>query len=149
MKNIKNKIKKILKVLLSIVVLLVLGASFFIYSSQHIMFWDYPKNLSSEKETIEVTYVRWACACANWLPTEFADADIETQETECIFIEAANKDLIVSDSIIDKYSRTIKLRLTGSFYNDKGISRTYESPTSQIPDNARVFRYTTMEILNK
>ena len=40
-----------------------------------------------------------------------------------------------------------KIRLIGSFYKGKGISRDYVQQTSQYPEEGRVFRYTDIEIV--
>ena len=57
---------------------------------------DYPENLENKTDTIEVTYIAWACACANWLPTEYLkDPNYSTTDNaeDCIYIEASEKKL--------------------------------------------------------
>lgn len=127
----------------------VAAIAFLAYSNHNIMFWEYPNSLSKKTETIEVSYIMWACACANWLPIPRENPEAEIKDTDCIFIEAAIPDLIVQDSFFDENQYKKKLRLTGSYYNDEGISRTYEMPTSQKPDKAKVFRYTKMEVIKR
>ena len=59
-----------------------------------VTFMDYPYVLSDEVDTIKVTYVAWACACANWLPTDsMKNSDYRATEMadDCIFIEAERK----------------------------------------------------------
>lgn len=77
MKSLKSKIKKVLVIVLGVLFFLVIAFSLFIFSKHNIMFWDYPKNLSDKIETIEVSYIAWACACANWLPLPRENPDAE------------------------------------------------------------------------
>lgn len=148
MKSLRSKLKIALIVFIAITLVAVGTLSFLAYANNNIMFWEFPKNLSNKTETIEVTYVMWACACANWLPLPRTHPESEIKDSECIFIEAATENLIVPDSFYTDYLSK-KVRLTGSYYTDKGISRTYEMPTSQRPEKAKVFRYTEIEILDK
>ncbi|MFK7933296.1 MAG: hypothetical protein AB8G22_07290 [Saprospiraceae bacterium] len=100
-------------------------------------------------DTIEVTYIAWACACANWLPTKYLKTpNYETTDNseDCIFIEAENEELRIPDEYrLGGYGNRIKL--IGQFYRDEGISRYYEQPTSQKPKIAKVFRYSKIEVI--
>ena len=110
---------------------------------------DYPDNLKKRIDTIEVTYVAWACACANWLPTEFLeDPNYSSTDNadDCIYIEASNEKLKLPEEFeLGGYNN--RIRLIGSYYKEKGISRDYIQPTSQKPEKGKVFRYTEIEII--
>jgi hypothetical protein len=110
------------------------------------MFNSYPNDLSEKTDTIELSYINWACACANWRPTKLNGLQIEDSITDesCIFIEAGPSTYQVSEEI---YCCSNRVRLIGSFYEDEGISRDYISPTDQKPDLARVFQYHTFEYI--
>ena len=148
MKSLKSKIKKVLLIALGVLFFLVIAFSLFIFSKHNIMFWDYPKNLSDKIETIEVSYIAWACDCANWLPIPRENPDAEIKDTDCIFIEPATPDLEVPDSYWQGETSEKKVRLTGSYYNTKGIPKEY-SFMGMKPDKAKVFRYTKMEVLER
>ncbi len=113
------------------------------------MFWEYPNSLSKKTETIEVSYIRWACACANWVPLPRENSDAEIKDTDCIFIEPATKDLEVPDSYWQGETSEKKVRLTGRYYKTKGIPRDYSMNTDIKPDKALVFRYTKIEVLGR
>ena len=113
-----------------------------------ISFLDYPQELAAEIDTIEVTYIAWACACANWLPTSYLeDPDYEVSENDedCVFLEAEKKELKIPAKYYSGGNN--RIRLIGRFYKDKGISKDYEQPTSERPTKARVFKYAKIEIL--
>lgn len=146
---LKSKIKKVFTIVLATTLLFCLVFAGVVYAKQNIMQWEHPDDLSNKTETIEVSYVAWACACANWLPIPRENPDAEILDTDCIFIEAATDEVKVPESFFDENYNSKKLRITGNFYNEEGISRTYESPTSQKPDKAKVFRYTKIEVLER
>ena len=110
---------------------------------------DRPWLLSDNEETIEVTYVHWACDCADFVETKkFAhNAVTEPDDDDYIFIEPARAEIKLGD---DFYSdkRFYKLRLTGRFYLDKGIPGSYELKTPMKPDHAKVFRYDKIEYVD-
>lgn len=110
----------------------------------------YPESLSDHEEEITVEYIEWACPCANWHPTHLPMADGDN----CIFIEAAGKpfpeDTIWSS---DWMYRKYDVKLIGSYYEHKGISRDYVLPAGDpilLPSiKARVFRYTHWELVER
>lgn len=114
---------------------------------------DYAKKLSGHIQTIEVQHINWACDCPDFIETWLFkdDSTYTAKDDDCIFIEAAKSSLKVPESfysIPENYNSKV-LRLTGQFYLDEGISRTYEQKTPQKPEKARVFRYDKLEILDK
>ncbi|MGZ5282534.1 MAG: hypothetical protein ACXWDO_06320 [Bacteroidia bacterium] len=110
--------------------------------------WKYPTKLSNKIDTVEVKYISWACACANWLPAKYIN-DPNYSKTDysndCIFIEAEKNAEKVPESYIIESGK--KVRLIGSYYRDKGISRDYESPNDQRAEKAKVFKYSSFEII--
>lgn len=110
---------------------------------------DYPKILNSGEDTLEVTYIAWACACPNWLPTQYlAIPNYSTTENtgDCIFIEAANKKIRIPEAY-HVGGNGNRIRLIGQYYEDEGISRDYIQQTSELPQKARVFRYRQVELV--
>ncbi len=143
------------KVLIAVSAVLLVGAlyaAFKIVTNQNegpVTFLDYPYRLNNKVDTIEVTYVAWACACANWLPTNFLENpgfDTTDNAKNCIFLEADRSELIIPDEYRVGGNNN-RIRLIGSFYTDEGISRDYNKPTSQKPEKAKVFRYTYAELI--
>lgn len=112
---------------------------------RRVMFYDLPQKLSGRTEVIEVYYTMWACDCADFIETKHVDKNpnYEEKDEDYIFIEAARPELVVPESFYHEGRFKYKLRLTGQFYEDKGISRTYDRKTPEYykPEKARVFRY--------
>lgn len=105
-----------------------------------------PNKLEYREQTIEVSYIAWACDCANWATL----ADIKKYQRESrdtlaklsIFIEPADASVALPDTI--GFNGDV-VKLTGRFYAKKGFPKGYQS--SEYPDKARVFRYTHYKIL--
>lgn len=124
------------KVVIFISISLTLGIAFILYKSIFnpfqgpITFLDYPYTLEDQEDTLDLTYIQWACACANWIPTSnfevpsYANTDYSK---DCIFIESGHADLLVNEEPVKGYSSK-RIRVVGSFYKNEGISRDYENP---------------------
>jgi hypothetical protein len=101
--------------------------------------------LEEKEQTIELSYIAWACDCANWATVEnigkYYDAG-DTLAELSVFIEPANKSLELPDTL--GYNNDI-IKFTGHFYKNKGFPKDYYS--IEHPDKARVFRYTKYEII--
>ena len=105
------------------------------------------KNSLNEKvETIELTYIAWACDCANWATREDLEKYSENIEDslayQSIFIEPSNESIKLPDTL--GYSNDI-IKFTGQFYQNRGFPKGYQSFES--PDKARVFRYTDYKVV--
>lgn len=141
--------------LILFVVSLLAGASLLVsYSMSHseegpITFWDYSYTVLPQVDTLEVVYINWACACPNWLPAallenpEYVASD---HSEDCIFLEASDTASHIPEA--SKGTRSEKIQLIGSFFKNTGISRDYEKPTSQKPEKARIFRYSSFKIID-
>lgn len=141
-----KRLKYWIGALLFFVVALILN----FYFQSSITFLDYPSQLSSKTQTIEVVYIHWACDCADFIETKyFANhPGGEIREEDCIFIEPAQTALKLPEQFYEKDHFKKKLRLYGQFYLDKGISRSYEQKTPEKPVPAKVFRYSEFELLD-
>ncbi|MDX2070427.1 MAG: hypothetical protein SFV55_18515 [Haliscomenobacter sp.] len=138
----------LLKVLLFLLFIITLALNFYLQSTP--TFLDHPFKLSATTEIIDVNYVNWACDCANFIETKYAqnDPNYEVREEDCIFIEPANAKLKLPERYFKKDHFEKKLRLTGQFYLKKGIPRFYEQKTPKKPAAAKVFRYTKFEVVD-
>ncbi|QNR23827.1 hypothetical protein [Croceimicrobium hydrocarbonivorans] len=107
---------------------------------------DYSYQLEEEKDSLDLSYIFWACACANWLEvSKFPKTKgEEIQAEDCLFIEAVSAQNLLPDSL---HNSQQTIRFYGSFYQHPGISRDYKKPTSQKPEAARVFRYDSFKIV--
>jgi hypothetical protein len=112
---------------------------------------DRPWILSTDEKTIEVTYVNWACDCADFIETKnYADSPTsEPASEDYLFIEPANPQLALKNNFYEKDHFEKNLRLTGHFYIDKGVPASYEMKTPEKPEHARVFRYDKIEYIDK
>lgn len=142
-----------MKLILKIVFPIILGLFFYSCNEGLITVLDYSNTIEDRVDTIEVSYVMWACACPNWIETDFLAQNSYIPENEleskCFYIEA-NKE---TEKLPEKYhtnflnGNRFKVKLIGNFYKDKGISRDYKKPTSEKPEYAKVFRYNEFEVL--
>lgn len=130
---IKSKSLKLL--LLSLVVLTTAGCNL-----------DHKGGLDGKTQTLELTYIAWACDCANWASKEdinrYHDNIDNTLANRSIFIEPASQALELPDTL--GYSNDI-IKFTGQFYKEKGFPKGYDS--FENPEESRVFRYTDYEVV--
>lgn len=102
--------------------------------------------IDKEEQTIELSYIAWACDCANWATLDdirkYNDNFGDTLADRSIFIEPADTSLILPDTI--GYNGDI-IKLTGHFYKEKGYPKGYSS--DENPKKARVFRYTSYQVI--
>lgn len=102
--------------------------------------------IEKKEQTIELSYIAWACDCANWATIDdirkYNDSDGDTLADLSIFIEPAVPSLILPDTL--GFDGDI-VKFTGHFYKEKGIPKGYSS--DENPDKARVFRYTKYQVI--
>lgn len=103
-------------------------------------------DLKDEVISLEMTYIAWACDCANWATladiNRYSDMPGDSLAYMSVFVEPASEALVLPDTL--GYSSDL-IRFTGSFYEKKGFPENYHS--IENPDKARVFRYTAYEVL--
>lgn len=99
-----------------------------------------------KEQNIELTYIAWACECANWATKndirKYQDSEDKLAE-KCFFIEPTNDNVKIPDSLIRNNTRIL---FKGNFYKDKGFPKGFES--KQNPEKAKVFRYFEYKIIN-
>lgn len=105
-----------------------------------------PNRLVEKEQTIELSYIAWACDCASWATLEdirkYHDNSGDTLADLSIFIEPADTSLSLPDTL--GYNGDI-IKFTGQFYKEKGFPKEYRS--QEKPDKARVFRYTKYQVI--
>ena len=136
--------RKIL-IITCIVLAVPLGVVLYYYIREVRTVFDEPRTLSPKEETITVTYVNWACDCADF--ADLKNTRGEISEDSCIFIEPADTSLIVPRTYYDRDHFSKALQLTGHYYLHKGIPRSYDQKTPEKPVKARVFRYTKLQMV--
>jgi len=112
---------------------------------------DKPGKLSGVTETIEVSYVNWACDCPNFIETKFYknNSAYETNVEDCIFIESSNERITIPENYFENGHFKYHLKLTGQFYVDKGVPDSYDPKTPEKPEKAKVFRFDRFELVKK
>ena len=102
-------------------------------------------------ETIEVSYINWACDCADFIDRRYYhdNPEYQAKEEDCIFIEASDIALEIPVDYYDNGHFESYLRLSGQFYEDKGIPDAYVQKTPDEPRKAKVFRYDSFELVPK
>jgi len=107
---------------------------------------DPTNTLTGRTEILELDYIVWGCACANWVtPADFNKYQDDKLAEHCIFIEPANKDLELP-LYFDPARHKIKVQ--GQFY----VKPDYPKGTTQGEeklDKAKVFRYAKIEVNKK
>jgi hypothetical protein len=105
---------------------------------------DTTNTLTGKTETLELNYIVWGCACANWI----TDADYERDSgiaEHCIFIEPAD-DSLELPLYFDAFRHTIKISV--QFYTRPDYPKGTIQGEEHL-DKAKVFRYTTLEVKKK
>jgi len=107
---------------------------------------DSTNTLNGKTERLELDYIVWGCACANWVtPTDFEKYQDDKLAEHCIFIEPASKDLEVP--LYFSPERHF-IKVTGQFY----VKPDYPKGTIQGEehlDKAKVFRYVHIDVFKK
>ena len=96
-------------------------------------------------KTVNLTYISWACECANWIEeNEYDKFEKQGKLAEnSIFIEPIDSSLELPDTL--GYSADI-IKFTGQFYTQKGYPKNYPK-SEEKPEPARVFRYTNYKVI--
>lgn len=107
---------------------------------------DSTNTLTGKIENLDLEYIVWGCACANWVtPTDFAKYQDNKLAEHCIFIEPA-KDSLELPIYFDVSRHRIKIK--GQFYTRPGYPRGTVQ-TEELLEKAKVFRYTEIEVVDK
>ncbi len=103
--------------------------------------------LDKRIEKLELEYIVWGCACANWItPSDYKKYSDSGLASHCIFIEPADTTNLFPDTSFQFDKNNILV--TGQFYiNEDYPKGTFE--TEEKLEKAKVFRYTTLKIINK
>jgi hypothetical protein len=103
---------------------------------------DPTNTLTGKTETLELRYIAWGCACANWVtPEDLKKYNDNGLDKHSIFIEPAKPELEVP-LYFDPSRHLIKV--TGQFYVNPDYPKGTEE-TEEHLDKAKVFRYTAIE----
>jgi len=102
--------------------------------------------LDEEILSLELSYIAWACDCANWAKPEEIEKHYHNYEDTLaklsVFIEAAKPTLELPDTL--GWSGDI-ISFKGQFYHGLGYPKDYHSFEEPAP--AKVFRYTEYEVI--
>lgn len=107
---------------------------------------DATNTLTGNTENLELEYIVWGCACANWVtPTDYAKYQYDKLIEHCIFIEPASYEL-APPMYFDPRRHFIKV--TGQFYVRPDYPKGTVQGEEQL-EKAKVFRYTKIEVIKK
>jgi len=108
-----------------------------------------PKHLSGKIETIDVYYVNYACDCPNFIRvTNFDISNLDSVDAENhLYITPAAADLFLPGDYYAEDHFNYILRLTGQFYTDKGVPKTYYPNTNEKPESGFVFLYSDYQLI--
>lgn len=108
---------------------------------------DANNTLDGKVQKLELEYIVWGCACANWItPKDYKKYEDSGLSQHCIFIESADTTKHFPDSTFQFDINNIVV--TGQFYIKEDYPKgTYE--TEEPLGKAKVFRYTELKIVNK
>lgn len=104
-----------------------------------------PNNkLTGNVQTLELQYIIWGCACANWVETSVYEESEKngTLAKKSIFLEPANKELELPDNFIPSENKVI---VVGRFYKKPDYPKGTPESEEKL-EKAPVFRYTKMTI---
>lgn len=102
--------------------------------------------LTGKIENLELDYIVWGCACANWVtPSDFAKYQYNKLAEHCIFIEPASENLELP-IYFDASRHRIKIK--GQFYTRSDYPKGTVQTEEQL-EKAKVFRYTEMDVVDK
>ena len=106
-----------------------------------------PKNTLEVKiETLELDYVVFGCACAEWIKKEDLEKDNGRLNIEhYFFLEPANSKLQLPDEF-DAFKN--RIRVTGKFYKNKDYPKGMIKGEENV-ERAKVFRYNKIELTTK
>ncbi len=139
--------KKIISFSILIIISVTIILLTYLYFKFNITFLDTPKKLSKNQETISVTYINWACDCADFIKTneELYLNDGSIDKNKLFFLEGEKDKLNLKLSEYIDSNRKKSLKVTGSFYEDLGIPKNYELKTPEKPEKALVFKFHKIE----
>ena len=109
--------------------------------------YDLPKILSGKKEMINLRHIQRNCDCADWIPADRFKDSADIKEDDYLFIEPATADLDVPATYWALADSGYVLRLHGEFYKGKAIPYNYVQKTNSKPALAKVFYYTSCEVV--
>lgn len=109
--------------------------------------YDTPKILSGVQETLLLQHIKRNCECADWIKFGSYPDSARINEEDFLFIEPATADLDVPASYWVLADSGYALRVQGEFYKGKAIPNNYISKADSKPAFARVFYYTSCEVV--
>jgi hypothetical protein len=105
---------------------------------------DSTNQLETKVQKLELEYIIWGCACANWIThSDRLKYDTGGLAKHCIFIEPADKNFFFPASFEPEKNKII---VKGSFYVREDYPKGTIETEEQL-EKAKVFRYTEFKIV--
>lgn len=102
--------------------------------------------LTARPERLKLSYAGISCPCADWFETKNADKEGDLKEH--FYLEPGDTTLIQADTLFNGEYFPVQISVTGRFYTKEGYPKNY-FPAKGDPKPARVFRYTSIEIIQR
>ncbi len=101
--------------------------------------------LDGKTQTLDLQYIVWGCACANWITTRdyIKYQDTGKLSEHCIFIEPADSTQYLPER---DSSLIYRIQVTGQFYIRKDYPKGYFKTEEEV-EKAPVFRYTKHKVI--
>jgi hypothetical protein len=107
--------------------------------------YNFPGELSVKIDTLNLIHVQRHCNCPEWI--EGVKRNGGPAVRDYIYLKAARTELILSDTQLALLDSGYLLKAQGSFYEGKGVPDDVAQNPGQKPENARVFRYISSDLI--
>jgi hypothetical protein len=108
---------------------------------------DLRTRLSTKIDTLNLVYVQRHCDCPEWIEISRFKDPAGARDEDYIYVEAANKNLELGATYPTYAEAGYVLRVSGSFYDTKGIPADMVQHADQKPERARIFRYISSDLI--
>jgi len=109
--------------------------------------YDEPKRLSGPNLVLDLRHVKRTCDCPDWMESSrFGDLAGRNPQ-DYLYLEPATSDMEVPASYWAQEDSGYVLRVHGQYYQGTAIPYDYQQKTDQKPERARVFHYTSFEVV--
>jgi hypothetical protein len=110
---------------------------------------DSTNTLEGKVQQLQLEYIGWGCACANWItPADRKKFENSGLAEHCIFIEPADSNMVQSENEIAFTIEKQNILVTGRFYKKKDYPKG-TIQTEEVLDKAKVFCYTSIRYIKK
>jgi hypothetical protein len=103
--------------------------------------------LSGKIEVLDMRHVRRSCACPQWIPATLFNDSAQLSSDAYVYLEPASPSAAIPPRYWALEDSGYRLRLRGEFYQGKTIPRDYAQKTAEPPQPAKVFYFTSSQLI--